>query len=51
MTLHDQFAGQALIGLLSGTAFERADRRYEAMAEQAYRFADAMMAAREARDA
>ena len=47
-TLRDRFAMAALEGLLGGNAFQRADRRHEAMSEQAYKFADAMMQARDA---
>lgn len=46
MSLRDWMAGQALIGILGGNAFNRADRRHDAMARQAYTFADAMLCVR-----
>jgi hypothetical protein len=50
MDLRDWFAGQALIGIMSTAgAFQRADRRHDMVAEQAYLFAKAMMAERERR--
>lgn len=45
-TLRDYFAAQALSGLFAANAFDRADRRHESMAAQAYKFADAMLSER-----
>jgi hypothetical protein len=42
MSLRDWFAGQALVGI----ATNRTARPYEQDAEQAYRYADAMLAER-----
>jgi len=41
MSLRDWFAGQALVG-----ATQIADNDHDAMAREAYRYADAMLAAR-----
>lgn len=43
MTLRDWFAGQAM----AGAAYNFANGQADAAAEKAYRFADAMLAARE----
>lgn len=49
MSLRDWLAGKALGGLIaSPVAFERSDRRHNSMADNAYKFADAMLKAREA---
>ena len=45
MTLRDYFAGQAMAGLLSDSGWADTEKR---MAELSYRFADAMIAARDA---
>lgn len=46
MTLRDWFAGQAIIALLPGR-YVGADADAQMMAEQIYKFADAMLAERE----
>ena len=46
MTLRDWFAGQALNGMLSPAPF-RENVTYREIADGAYRWADAMLAARE----
>lgn len=47
MTLRDWFAAQAMIGIMSTAGgFDRADRRHDMVAKNAYAFADAMLAAR-----
>ena len=49
MTLRDYFAAQAMIGIMSTAGgFDRADRRHDMVAEQAFKFADAMLAERQA---
>lgn len=45
MTLRDYFAGQALTGIVSSCFALDDSRCYEAMANDAYYFADAMMEA------
>lgn len=51
MSLRDWFAGQALAGMLAATARsmapEEAERVMEAKAKYSYRYADAMLAARQ----
>lgn len=47
MTLRDWLAGQALTGLLGGEAVESPNAEW--FADQSYRIADAMLAARSAR--
>ena len=48
MTLRDWFAGQALAGLLANVGFT-GEVTYDGLAYDAYRIADAMLAAREAK--
>jgi hypothetical protein len=43
LTLRDYFAGQAIVGRLA----DGTDRDYASVAEEAYFYADAMLAARE----
>lgn len=45
LTKREWFAGMALQGALAGGAFDRADRRHDMLAQQAFMFADAMLAA------
>lgn len=47
MTLRDYFAAVALQGTISGLATELPKNPYDQVAGDAYRFADAMMRARE----
>lgn len=48
MSLRDYFAAQAMIGIMSTAGgFDRADRRHSMVADQAYQFADAMLAERD----
>jgi hypothetical protein len=48
MTLRDWFAGQALAGAVANQLKEPTrQERFEAIATQAYRFADAMLTVRE----
>lgn len=46
MTLRDWFAGQALVGLLSGQFQHSGDFNFDALPEEAFNVADAMLAAR-----
>jgi hypothetical protein len=49
MSLRDWFAGQALVGLLSGQFAEWSRDNFSALPVEAYGIADAMLAAREGR--
>ena len=48
MTLRDYFAAKAMQGLLAGLLADGQDVKWESIAVDAYRQADAMMKAREA---
>ena len=51
MTLRDYFAGQALVGIISGCAAACAIYDTHEAAEDAYQVADAMLAARKTQNA
>ena len=47
MTLRDYFAAKAMQGLLAGLLADGMDIKWQGVAEDAHRMADAMLAARE----
>jgi hypothetical protein len=49
MTLRDWFAGKALAGLVAQFEPHAFDWRFDDAAQESYRFADAMLKAREAK--